>query len=102
MENKQLTNRREIEMESVLQRYRDQDNFDQENTLIIEFQPTLVLASNPPQWWVYYKQPDERVFNKISMTYDILKLFLETYGYATNDRAALLRLGIDINKHKQL
>ena len=47
--------------------------------MIIEFQPNRSLMSYPPQWWLYYKNKDEPYFNKISLTYEKLKLFLETY-----------------------
>jgi len=34
-------------------------------------------------------------FNKICVTYEKLKLFLETYGYETNDILELKKFGID-------
>jgi hypothetical protein len=68
--------------------------------MIIEFEPNRILLSYPPQWWLYYKQENEQYFNKISITYDKLKLFLETYGYETNDILELKKFGIDIKNLK--
>ena len=68
--------------------------------MIIEFEPNRILLSYPPQWWLYYKQENEQNFNKISITYEKLKLFLETYGYETNDILELKNFGIDIKDIK--
>lgn len=68
--------------------------------MIIEFEPNRILMSYPPQWWVYYKQENEHYFNKISITFEKLKLFLETYGYETNDIFKLHNFGIDIKNIK--
>ena len=38
---------------------------------------------------------NEQNFNKISVTYEQLKLFLEKYGYKTNDIIQLQKIGID-------
>lgn len=37
-------------------------------------------------------------FNKISLTYELLKIFLETYGYETNNILELNKFGVD-TKH---
>lgn len=63
--------------------------------MIVEFEPNSVLLSCPPQWWLYYKQENELYFNKISVTYEQLKLFLEMYGYETNYILKLKNFGID-------
>jgi hypothetical protein len=68
--------------------------------MIIEFQPNRSLMSYPPQWWLYYKNKDEPYFNKISLTYEKLKLFLETYGYETNNILELQKFGIDTKNIK--
>jgi hypothetical protein len=49
---------------------------------------------------LYYKQEDELYFHTISVTYEKLKLFLEIYGYETNDILELSRFGIDIKNIK--
>ena len=63
--------------------------------MIIEFEPNRILLSSPAQWWLYYKTENEPHFNKISVTYQQLKIFLETYGYETNDILELHKFGID-------
>ena len=68
--------------------------------MIVEFEPNRILLSYPPQWWLYYKQENEAYFNKISITYEKLKLFLETYGYETNDILELKNFGINIKDIK--
>ena len=68
--------------------------------MIIEFEPNRILLSYPLQWWLYYKQENEQYFKKISVTYEKLKLFLETYGYETNDILELQKFGIDIKNIK--
>lgn len=68
--------------------------------MIVEFEPYQVLLSNSPQWWLYYKQENEQYFNKIYVNYEQLKLFLETYGYETNDILELNEFGIDTKKIK--
>jgi hypothetical protein len=72
--------------------------------MIVEFEPNRILLSSPPQWWLYYKKENDQYFNKISVTYDVLKLFLEIYGYETNDIFELKKFGIDTKniKHKSL
>jgi hypothetical protein len=72
--------------------------------MIIHIQPTSILLSCPPKWWLYYKEENEPDFHKIAVTYEQLKAFLETYGYETNDILALAAFGIDTthikhNKH---
>jgi hypothetical protein len=68
--------------------------------MIVEFEPNRILLSSPPQWWLYYKQENEPHFNKISVTYEQLKLFLEMYGYETNDILELKKFGLDIKNVK--
>ena len=68
--------------------------------MIIEFEPNSILLSNPTQWWLYYKQENELYFKKIAVTYEKLKLFLETYGYETNDILELTKFGIDTKNIK--
>ena len=68
--------------------------------MIVEFEPNRILLSYPPQWWLYYKQENEPYFNKISITYEKLILFLETYGYETNDILELKNFGINIKDIK--
>jgi hypothetical protein len=68
--------------------------------MIVEFEPNRILLSSPPQWWLYYKQENEPHFNKISVTYEQLKLFLEMYGYETNDIIELKKFGVDVKNVK--
>ena len=68
--------------------------------MLVEFEPNRILLSYPPQWWLYYKQENEPYFNKISITYEKLKLFLETYGFETNDILELKKFGIDVENIK--
>ncbi len=68
--------------------------------MIIEFVPNTMLLSYPPQWWLYYKEDTELFFHKISVTYEQLKLFLEIYGYETNNILALQNFGIDTKNIK--
>lgn len=69
--------------------------------MIVEFEPNRMLLSYPPQWWLYYKEENEPSFTKISVNYEQLKAFLETYGYDTNDMLELKRFGIDVDKIKR-
>jgi hypothetical protein len=69
--------------------------------MIIQIQPNNILTSSPPQWLLYYKEDNELYFNKISLTYTTLKLFLEQYGYETNDIYTLNKFGICIKNIKQ-
>lgn len=68
--------------------------------IIVEFEPNYILLSNPSQWWFYYKQENEQNFKKISVIYENLKLFLETYGYETNDILELNKFGINTKNIK--
>ena len=68
--------------------------------MIIEFQTKSILLSQPVQWWLYYKDDYETHFNKISVTYEQLKLFLETYGYETNDIFQLQQFDINTKNIK--
>lgn len=70
--------------------------------MIVEFEPNQILLSNPSQWWLYYKTENETHFNKISITYEQLKIFLETYGYETNNILELNKFGIDTKHIKQM
>jgi hypothetical protein len=63
--------------------------------MIIQFEPNKILLSNPTQWWLGYKQEDEVHFHWTCVTYDILKLFIQKYGYETNDILELRKFGID-------
>jgi hypothetical protein len=63
--------------------------------MIIEFEPNRILLSCPPKWWIRYKNENEPDFNKICVTYEQLKLFLEKYGYETDDILELKKFGID-------
>jgi hypothetical protein len=64
--------------------------------MIIEFEPNNQLLSYPPQWWLYYKEENELFFTKISITYEVLLLFLEKYAYETNDILELKKFGVNI------
>lgn len=68
--------------------------------MIVEFQPNRILLSSPPQWWLCYKEDNEKDFHRISVTYEKLKTFLETYGYETNDILELKNFGIDTQNIK--
>jgi hypothetical protein len=63
--------------------------------MIIQFEPKRILLSCPSQWWLGYKQEDEVNFHWMSVTYDKLKLFIQKYGYETNDILELRKFGID-------
>ena len=69
--------------------------------MIIEFEPNTVLLSYPPKWWLYYKEDHEVYFHKISITKEKLILFLEKYGYETNDLMRLKKFGVDVSNIKQ-
>jgi len=69
--------------------------------MIIEFQPNRILLSSPEQWIIYYKQDNDIYFNEMYLTYDKLKLFLEQYGYETNDIYLLKEFGISVKNIKQ-
>ena len=64
--------------------------------MIIEIQPDCILLSCPPKWWLYYKNDNDLYFEKIDLTYDKLKLFLEYYGYETNNIHELNKFGISV------
>ena len=70
--------------------------------MIIEFEPNRILLSSPPQWWLYYKEENDLKFKQMSVTYEQLKLFLETYGYESNNILELHKFGIDITNIKQI
>jgi hypothetical protein len=63
--------------------------------MIIEFASNKMLLSYPPQWTLYYKQPDELYFNEMTVSFEQLKLFLEKYGYETNNLLKLQKFGIN-------
>lgn len=69
--------------------------------MIIEFEPKMILASSPPQWWVYYREEYKTTFRKMALNFEQLKLFLETYGYETNDILELKQFGIETKQIKQ-
>jgi len=68
--------------------------------MYIEFEPNRILLSYPPQWWLYYKQENELDFKRISVNYEQIKLFLQTYGYETNNTLELNKFGIDTRNIK--
>lgn len=68
--------------------------------MIIEFEPNRILISCPSKWWLYYKNDHDVEFKKISVTYEQLKLFLETYGYETNNLLELKKFGVDTTNIK--
>ena len=68
--------------------------------IIIEFEPNLVCTSLPPQWRIKYKEDNELEWNYLFLTYEKLKLFLETYCYETNDILELQQFGINTSKIK--
>ena len=68
--------------------------------MIIEIQPDCILLSCPPKWWLYYKDDNDLYFEKIALTYDKLKLFLEYYGYETNNIHELNKFGISVKDMK--
>jgi len=63
--------------------------------MIVEFEPARMLLSCPPVWCLYYKQERDVEFKCIYVTREQLKLFLEKYGYETNDILELKKMGID-------
>jgi len=69
--------------------------------MIIEVQPNIILPSHPPQWWLYYKEDNQFEFKRICVTHEKLKLFLETYGYETNNILELKNFGINTTNIKQ-
>ena len=68
--------------------------------MIVEFQPNNYLACYPVKYTLYYKQDDEIYFHKIYITYEQLKVFLETYGYETNNITYLHKFGINTSNIK--
>ena len=70
------------------------------NKMIVEFDPNTVLLSYPPKWSLYYKTEYEPRVNKIYVTYEQLKIFLETHGFETNDILELKNFGIDTKNIK--
>lgn len=53
--------------------------------MIVEITPYTFTASVPSLWTLWYKEENEVYFNTILLTFTQLKLFLEKYGYETND-----------------
>lgn len=47
-----------------------------------------------PFYLLYYKQEDEKEYKQILVSTPQLKLFLEEYGYQTNDIHTLVHLGL--------
>ena len=77
-------------------------NKEDKGKVIIEFQPNVLLLSNPPQWTVYYKNEYDIKWEKIILTYTQLKQFIEMYGYGIETQyiAELHNMGIDINRNR--
>lgn len=69
--------------------------------MIIEFEPNRILTSQPPQWWLYYRQENEVNFEKILVTHGQLVQFLEIYGYEANDLSLLKKFGVDVSNIKE-
>jgi hypothetical protein len=69
--------------------------------IIIEFEPNRILACSPPKFNVYYKNNAEFIFQKIILTYEELKYFLETYGFETNNLYELNKFGVSTNTIKE-
>jgi hypothetical protein len=69
--------------------------------MIIEFEPNSILACSPPKFNVYYKNNTEFIFQKIILTYEELKKFLEVYGYETNNLLELKKFGVSTNTIKE-
>ena len=67
--------------------------------VIIEFQPNVLLLSNPPQWTVYYKNEYDIKWEKIILTYTQLKQFIEMYGIETQHIAELHNMGINVYRN---
>lgn len=65
--------------------------------IIVEFESESINPTNPPKIWLKYKQENETDFKKILVSYEQLKLFLETYGYETNSISELQKLNINVN-----
>jgi hypothetical protein len=68
--------------------------------MIIKFESNSILLSNPPKYWLYYKTENELHFNKISVTYQQLKIFLKTHGYKNNNILEINKFGINTIKYK--
>jgi hypothetical protein len=62
--------------------------------MIVEITPYTFTASVPSLWTLWYKEEDEVYFNTLLLTFTQLKLFLEKYGYETNDIELLNKFGI--------
>jgi hypothetical protein len=69
--------------------------------MIVQIQPHRVITTNPPLWTLYYKDETEFYFNEIHLTYERLKLFLEKYGYETNNLDLLINFGIETKNIKE-
>ena len=69
--------------------------------MIIEIQPCCTESSISPLWRLYYKKQNELNFNMICLSYYNLKLFLEDFGYETNDIYTLNDLCISVKNIKQ-
>lgn len=68
--------------------------------LIEYFVHCLLFCTLPLRWTLYYKTEDEKYFHEISLSYDKLKLFLEQYGYETNNIEKLKKFGINTDNMK--
>jgi len=74
--------------------------------MIIEIQPCCPqpcskVLSVPPLWLIYYKEDNELNYNIIRLPYHKLNLFLEQYGYETNNIYALINYGFSVKNVKQ-
>jgi hypothetical protein len=63
-------------------------------------QPCSKVFSVPPLWLIYYKKDNELNYNMISLPYHKLNIFLEQYGYETNNICALINYGFSVKNIK--
>jgi len=73
--------------------------------MIIEIQPCCPqpcskVLSVQPLWYLYYKEDNELNYNIIRLPYHKLNLFLEQYGYETNNIYALINYGFSVKNVK--
>ena len=69
--------------------------------MIIDIQPCCTESSISPLWRLFYKKENELNYNMICLSYYNLKLFLEDYGYETNNIYALNDFAISVKNIKQ-
>ena len=73
--------------------------------MIIEFEPYRLCPCVPPVWKLYYRDDNELYYNEMLITKTKLILFLETFGYETNNILLLQEFGVNtqnINENKKL